>query len=368
MDMANFALASYLARQGVAVHLVAHRVAPELIAIPGVQFHRVAKPARSYLLGSPLLDHAGRMWARRLSPSGARVIVNGGNCLWGDVNWVHYVHAAYEPSVATGHLRRLKERAARSYFLAAERRALAVARLTLVNSHRTKHDVAHLYGVDADAIHNVYYGIDPTRFGTVTAAERAAARRRLAWPTDRCVVAFIGALGDRRKGFDVLFDAWRTLCSEPSWDVDLAVVGSGAEVPLWRARSEAAGLAHRVRFMGFSGEVETILAASDALVHPARYEAYGLGVHEALSRGLPALVSADAGIAERYPAFLRQLLIASPADEASVCQSLLRWHRSRRELAEQVRPLADQLRRHDWDAMSEQIRSLVDGTAVNTGV
>ena len=38
------------------------------------------------------------------------------------------------------------------------------------------------------------------------------------------------------------------------------------------------------------------------MVHPARYEAYGLGVHEAICRGLPAIVSAGAGIAELYPA------------------------------------------------------------------
>jgi hypothetical protein len=36
MDRANFALADYLARQGEQVHLVAYRVAPELLAYPNV--------------------------------------------------------------------------------------------------------------------------------------------------------------------------------------------------------------------------------------------------------------------------------------------------------------------------------------------
>jgi len=38
------------------------------------------------------------------------------------------------------------------------------------------------------------------------------------------------------------------------------------------------------------------------LVSPVRYEAYGLNVQEALCCGVPAIVSACAGVAERYPA------------------------------------------------------------------
>ena len=60
MDRANYALASYLADRGDVVELVAHRVASDLLARPNVVFHRVPKPLRSYLMGGPLLDRAGR--------------------------------------------------------------------------------------------------------------------------------------------------------------------------------------------------------------------------------------------------------------------------------------------------------------------
>jgi hypothetical protein len=50
MDRANFALADYLARQGGEVHLVAHRVDPQLLSYSNVQFHRVPKIANSYFL------------------------------------------------------------------------------------------------------------------------------------------------------------------------------------------------------------------------------------------------------------------------------------------------------------------------------
>jgi glycosyltransferase involved in cell wall biosynthesis len=64
----------------------------------------------------------------------------------------------------------------------------------------------------------------------------------------------------------------------------------------------------RVRFLGFRTDVPEIPSALDGLVHP-RYEAAGLSVHEALCRGLPAIVTACAGVAERYPADLRHCLL-----------------------------------------------------------
>ena len=118
------------------------------------------------------------------------------------------------------------------------------------------------------------------------------------------MVAFVGALGDRRKGFDRLFDAWQQLCRDPAWDADLVVAGHGGELTQWRRLAASSGLDGRIRFLGFRDDVSTVLAAADVLVHPARYEAYGLGVHEAICRGLPAIVSAAAGVAELYPAGL----------------------------------------------------------------
>ena len=139
MDRANYALASYLSsRPGAEVHLVAHRAADELTARPGVTLHRVPRPRGSHLLGAPLLDCAGRDWARRLSAVGGRVVVNGGNCRWGDINWVHYVHAAWTPRAAAkaSPLRRLKGLVFDRYARRTERKALGMARLVITNSRR----------------------------------------------------------------------------------------------------------------------------------------------------------------------------------------------------------------------------------------
>lgn len=345
MDAANHALASFLARTGHPVELVTHRAAADLTAMPGVTVRRARKPLGSYFLGRwPL------RWAAGRAAKGAtgRVVANGGNFPSADVNWVHYVHAAHRPDSAATLLRKRKGRVERRLELRAERAAVRAARVVVCNSDRTRRDVVETLGANPDRAVTVYYGTDPSRFRPATDTERAELRARLGWPADRPVVMFVGALGDRRKGFDTLFEAWSRLCKESSWDAVLAVVGRGAELPAWEARTRAAGLSERVRFLGFRSDVPDLLRAADGLVSPVRYEAYGLGVHEALCCGLPAVVSAAAGVAERYPPDLADLLLPDPDDAADLAARLRRLRDTPRDRA---RPLSDRLRAHTWDDM-----------------
>jgi glycosyltransferase involved in cell wall biosynthesis len=360
MDMPNLALAGYLAERGAEVHLVTHRAEATLASRANVTVHLVPKPANSYLLATPVLDGIGRRWASRIASRKGSVLVNGGNCRWAGVNWVHYVHAAFDPPRAHGALRTLKNEYAHKTFLARERAALRQACLVITNSERTRRDVIEHLDVSPDRVHTVYYGIDPERFRPPTAVERVEARAALGWPDDRPVVAFIGALGDRRKGLDTLFAAWQKLCASAQWDADLVVVGTGAELPAWETRAAQAGLQDRIRFLGFRKDVERILAACDALVAPTRYEAYGQGVHEALCCGLPALVTRDAGVAERYSAELQELLIPDPQNVDDLVARLQDWRRRATDYRNALLPLSEQLRAHTWNHMAAQIAQLIE--------
>lgn len=352
MDTANHALASYLARHaGGTVHLVAHGVDAELASASGVAVHRVPRPFGRHRFGEPLLRRAARRWQARLAPAGATVVANGGNVDAGDVNWVHYVHAAFTPTAAGAMNQRRTERKHRRY-VAEERAALSRARVVICNSQRTLDDVAAA-GVPRERAHVVYYGIDAARFGAVTDEERIASRRSLGLPADRPLALFSGALGDRRKGFDTLFAAWQQLCARPDWDVDLVVTGTGAELPAWQARAAALG-PERIRFLGFRRDMATVFAACDVLVHPARYEAYGLAVHEGLCRGLPALVSAAAGVAERYPEDLTGLLLQDVESAGELARVLLAW-RASTTTAARVAAFASRLRARSWDHMAQEI-------------
>ena len=353
MDRANFSLARDLAeRGGDEVHVVAHRVWPDLQRAPEVHVHKVKRPLGSHMLGAPLLAAEGRRCAVRLHP--ARVIANGGNADTGDVNWVHYLHAAHAPHVS-GWRRRLTGSVAHRYYLDREREALTRARIVICNSARTARDVTERIGIEPARTRVVYYGSDPRQFSLVSPAERAEARRALGWDVDRPTALFIGALGDRRKGFDRLFEAWRLLCMDAGWDADLAVAGHGADLSRWRRRAIDAGLGARVRFLGFREDIAGVLAASDVLVHPARYEAYGLGVHEAICRGLPAIVSAAAGVAELYPAELADDLIHDVEDANEIADRLHKWRWDMAAGSARVRALSDRLRSRPWRQMSDEI-------------
>jgi glycosyltransferase involved in cell wall biosynthesis len=362
MDRANFALADYLGRQGKKVYLVAHRVADELLAYPHVKFYPVPKLVNNYLLSSPLLNWIGGWQAQRLIQEDTRVMVNGGNCQWGDVNWVHYVHAAYQPDSQVGLFRRFKSKVSHRMFLDAEKKALTSARVIIVNSERTKRDLVEKLAIPEQKLHVVYYGIDPQVFYPATPTERSILRQQLGWSPDQNIVVFIGALSDRRKGFDTLFTAWQLLCKSSDWNADLVVIGVGAELTKWQNRASNAGISN-IHFLGFRNDVPNLLRAADCLVAPTRYEAYGLGVHEALSCGLPAIVSATAGIAERYPAQLQDLLLPNPEDALDLAARLQKWQTtcSSSSLSHQddytklVLSFSQQLRNYTWDDMAKSI-------------
>lgn len=363
MDAANHALARYLATHDREVHVVAHRVWDDLAAMPSLSWHHVWRPGGRHLLGAPLLARAGRREWERLRTRGARALVNGGNCQVAGANWVHYVHAAYTPQIVGRAAQRAKTHWAHQRNVTAERDALRAATVVLCNSQRTARDVIDRVGVPASRVSVVYLGTDPDRFSPVDAAERAAARSALGRKDERPLVGFVGALGDRRKAFDTVFSAWVALCHRADWDADLIVVGAGAELEAWKARAAETGVLDRMVFLGFRSDVPHVLAALDALVHPARYEAYGLSAHEAICRGLPTLVSASAGIAERYSSELDDLLIANPDDPEELAARLQRWRTSVDRYDVATRQLAVRLRARTWDAMAEEIVTIVERAA-----
>lgn len=370
MDRPNYELAWYLAAQrGDEVHLVSHRVATPLSDHPNVVWHRVSRPFGRHTIGSPLLDRAGRWIAEEITRGGGTVIVNGGNCLWNDVNWVHYVHnmpVAEQGRRPFFHRRwmRWKRRCDRRR----ERQAVGGSRLIITDSDLTKDHLIAGVAIDPGLVHTVYYGNDPDSFRPANGAERSDARRAFGLPPDRPLVAFIGALGhDRRKGFDVLFDAWCRCCTGAGWDAILVVAGTGPELPYWRRRVAESGREGDIRFLGFTKAISTLLAAADALVSPTRYEPYGQGVHEALCCGLPAFVTRCAGISERFPAELHDLLLDDPPEAAQLCRQLRGWHKDIDGYRRRTVPFAEQLRRRTWSDMAADIVELLDRSAPRGG-
>jgi glycosyltransferase involved in cell wall biosynthesis len=230
-----------------------------------------------------------------------------------------------------------------------------MAKMIIANSERTRIDLMREYQIPPERIRTIYLGIDPLVFRPASPPEILDARASLGWSADTLTAVFIGALGyDRNKGFDILFEAWKQLCADHAWDVDLVAAGGGAEVAYWQSQAEKAGLGNRIRMMGFRNDVAELLRAADLLVQPSFYEAYGLSAHEALCCGVPALVTRSAGVAERYPDSLSDLLLDSPPSVENLVDRLRRWRAAQKDWRAKTNNFSTQLRQRTWRDMARE--------------
>ena len=359
MDRANLALAEYLRSAGHEVFLVGHDFDEERTRAFGRR--EVPRFLGSTAIGERGLWQIGKRQAEQMVQEHprVRVVVNGGNCCFGDINWVHYVHNGYPArdgdAPAWIHW---KDQFLRSMYRRREALALRSARLVIANSQTAARQVITEVGVPASRVKVVYLGCSPD-LRPATALEKTGAREWLKIrPTDR-VVAFVGALTwDDNKGLETLWRAWQSRLRSIEGNCVLVVAGGGAKLEGWRSRIAASHLGQAVRVLGFTERVNDVLAAADVLVSPSRYETFGLNVQEAICRGVPAIVSASAGIAELYPEELRPLLLRDCNDSDGLARLIESCLDDLENWKERTRAFADRLRRYTWADMAQRIVEL----------
>ena len=235
--------------------------------------------------------------------------------------------------------------------------------MVIANSERTRRDLIDHLRLDPNRIQVVYPAVEGA-FSPAGVSRRASARTWLGKDERRPLVAFIGALGrDSNKGLDVLVPVWQRLCERHDWDADLIVAGFGRTADFWRHKVAHAGLEGRISVLGFTDRITDLLAAVDLLVSPVRYESYGLNVAEAICCGVPGMVTETAGVAERYPAQLRDLLIHDPEDVDSLVAKLLQWRTAISFWKDRIAPFSQVLRAYTLEAMAEQIVAIAESSS-----
>jgi glycosyltransferase involved in cell wall biosynthesis len=134
-------------------------------------------------------------------------------------------------------------------------------------------------GIPAQKVETIHYGLDdlPGAWGR-NPADAVPREARILLSVSRLI---------HQKGIDV---AVRALPALPG-DTALVVLGEGPE----RARLEelalTLGVDHRVFLLGRVPDVAAWLKRATLLVHPARWEGFGLGVLEAMLARLPVVAS-----------------------------------------------------------------------------
>ena len=186
-------------------------------------------------------------------------------------------------------------------------------------SGKVKEDLRRIYSIPEHRIRVIYNGVDPMRF-TPKRRDKARSFIRDQWgiPRGAALVLFVGS-GFQRKGLDRLLAIWESPRLQQTW---LLVVGDDAGMNRYKKLAEAVGQ-RRIIFARRQVDVESYYAAADLLALPAAQEAFGNVVLEALSSGLPVLVSREVGAAEVLSGALLQGIVDKPQDPIELERKLV---------------------------------------------
>ncbi len=101
---------------------------------------------------------------------------------------------------------------------------------------------------------------------------------------------------ERRKGFDVLVDAFARVCAVRN-DCELVIMGGGAELENIKRQIAGLGLTNRVRCTGYfrRSEFADRLNESDCFLLASRHETFGVVYAEALCCGVPVIATRCGG-------------------------------------------------------------------------
>lgn len=158
------------------------------------------------------------------------------------------------------------------------------------NSHMLKREVVARYGIPAEKIDVVHFGIETTDPDAVL-DEVPVARGR---PT----VLFLGRV-TRQKGPEYFVEVARRVADHVP-DAEFILAGTGDLLPRVIERAVQLDLAHRMHFAGAvkGPEVDRLYRTADVCVMPSVSEPLGLVALESLRNGTPCIIPKSAGVAE----------------------------------------------------------------------
>ncbi len=176
------------------------------------------------------------------------------------------------------------------------------------------------YRFPADRIRVIPHGIRPLEEPSGSGA-RTRLRAEFEAREGQILVLFVGRL-DETKGVPDLWEAFERAARQRE-DLLLVVAGAGELASDLARRVRASGLASRVRLAGFRRDAAQLFAAADLFVLPARHEAFGIVLLEAMASGTPILATRTGGIPEIVEDGRTGILVA-PRDTAAMGAALLR--------------------------------------------
>jgi len=167
----------------------------------------------------------------------------------------------------------------------------------VANSSLVQQELEDLLAVPEDRITLIPNGVDTQRFAPAMPSQKASARDELAQATglviapESLVVAVVGS-GFSRKGIFLLIEACARLK-----ECVLLICGKDKESGKTQSLIARLGAADRIALTGPLEDVRPLLRAADVFSLPSLYDPSSNAVLEALSCGVPVIVTRDVGMA-----------------------------------------------------------------------
>ena len=162
------------------------------------------------------------------------------------------------------------------------------AHFIAVSDHVAQHCAGQL-GIARDRVSVIHNCVEPCRYEPIPLEEIARTRAALdIADEDRPIIA-VGRLIDQKAHTQLLAAMPAILRRVPR--AVLLIAGGGPLAAELRARASALSLGDRVRILGRRNDVPTLLAIAELFAFPSLYEGLSVALVEALSTGLPAVVS-----------------------------------------------------------------------------
>ena len=191
-------------------------------------------------------------------------------------------------------------------------------------------------------------------------ARRAAKRRELGVGDDEVMLLQVGS-GFRTKGVDRSIAAVASLPDGFRDRVRFFSAGQGRSKPLEKL-ARRFGIDDRAALLGPRDDVPDLLFAADLMIHPARNEATGTVLIEALAAGTPVLCSGNCGFAD-YVLESGGIVLPSPFSQRHLNSTLLRVLSTPEKLSDMKQNAIGYGRNADFYRRAEVAAGIIRGEA-----
>lgn len=302
------------------IHVFAQDIAHHF---PGVTYHRVPLPCRRPRWINQLWFAAATWWQTR---KGFDVVHSHENTWHGNVQTVHVLPVQFNLFVGRTGLKRVLRwlkvvtslRLLTYLGLEKLRYRVSDGRCIVLPSASLKATMVKTFPQTQAVLQIVTPGIVEVA-GLPSEALKRQARAAMGLPAAGYCVLLVGN-DFRKKGLPALLTA---LAQLPA-DCFVAVVGNPAQTVFVESDIARLCLKDRVFFLGAMASVQPAYQAADCLAHPTLEDTFGMVVLEAMSHGLPVVVSSAqyCGISELLTDGENALLLENPRDGDALARLL----------------------------------------------